>query len=201
MLRSRGVNPEGFRTRLLKIVGEGEHAAPPGTRAPFSPRAKKVLELSLREALACGSNAVGPEHILLGIARESNSVAIRILQEGWGLSAKTLLESLPASPPGVAQARRPGPVVDPTVPVERSIAVRIYPSPAVRRLLMTAGASALDDGRTEIEIDDLWVALMREPTALRLAAQLGIDESAVREALARRRSEEPPPASATGSKP
>ena len=51
---------------------------------------------------------------------------------------------------------------------------------------MAAAALALDDGRTEIDIDDVWLALTREPTALRLASELGIDEHKVREAIRRR---------------
>ena len=153
-LRSRGVSLERVRERVLEIVGPGDGDMPPGTQVPFTPRAKKVLELSLREALLHRSMAVGPEHLVLGIARESESIAMRLLTEEWGLSAQTLRGLFPAPVPDVGTVR-PVPVVDPSVRVERSFGIRIDPSPAVRRLLMTAGALALDDGRTEIEIDDV----------------------------------------------
>ncbi len=198
-LRSRGVSLERVRERVLELVRPGDGDMPPGTHAPFTPRAKKVLELSLREALSHGSMAVGPEHLVVGIARESDSIAMRLLTEDWGLSAQTLRELFPASVPDVGTVQRPVPVVDPSVRVDRSIGIRIDPSPAVRRLLMAAGALAVDDGRTEIEIDDVWVALTREPTAQRLAVELGFDEHAVRDAIARRGgSQDPPEASATG---
>jgi hypothetical protein len=57
------------------------------------------------------------------------------------------------------------------------VGVRVDPSPPVLRLLMTAGALAFDGGRAAIDIDDVWVALMREPTAERLAAELDIDRA------------------------
>ena len=68
-----------------------------GSRSPRG--AKKVLELALREALALGTNAVGTEHLLLGIAREPESVAMRILREGWDLYPEAIrgavIETLP----------------------------------------------------------------------------------------------------------
>jgi ATP-dependent Clp protease ATP-binding subunit ClpC len=197
-LRSRGVSLDRVRERVLELVGPGDGDMPPGTHAPFTPRAKKVLELSLREALSHGSMAVDTEHLVLGIARESESIAMRLLTEEWGLSEETLRELFPAPAPDVATVRRPVPVVDPSAWVERSFGIRIDQSPTVRRLLMAASALALDDGRTEIEIDDVWVALTREPTAQRVAVELGIDERAVRDAISRQRgSQDPPEASAS----
>ena len=63
----------------MRIVGEGEHEAQ--GQIPFTPRAKKVLELALREALSLGHNYIGTEHILLGLVRESEGVAARILND------------------------------------------------------------------------------------------------------------------------
>ncbi len=112
-LRSQGVSLERARARVLERVGPGDGDMPPGTRVPFTPRAKKVLELSLREALSHGSMAVGPEHLVLGIARESESIAMHVLTEEWGLSAQTLRELFRASAPDVGTVQRPVPVVDP----------------------------------------------------------------------------------------
>jgi hypothetical protein len=201
VLRSRGVSLDGLRVRVLEIVGVGEDDLPPDVPVPFTPRAKKVLELALREALALGTNSVGPEHLLLGIARENESVAMRILAE-CGLPAEVIrgamVESMPAPQPALIPSDRDVPVPG-IVPRQRSMGVRVNPSPPVRRLLMAAGALALDDGRTEIDIDDVWVALTREPTAVQLAADLGLDEPAVRAAIARRGAAvEPPEASASG---
>jgi ATP-dependent Clp protease ATP-binding subunit ClpA len=198
VLRARAVSEEAFRARLLEIVPGDEHEPPPGTRLPFAPRAKKVLELALREALALGTNAVGTEHLLLGIARERESVAIRILREGWDLYPEAIrgavIESLPEPQQRLIPANRgvPVPVVE---PAERSLGFRVDPSPSVRRLLIAAGALALDDGRTQIEIDDVWLALTREPTAIQLASALGIDADKVRAAINAATSD-PPEASA-----
>jgi ATP-dependent Clp protease ATP-binding subunit ClpC len=63
----------------MRIVGEGEHDSQ--GQIPFTPRAKKVLELALREALSLGHNYIGTEHILLGLVRESEGVAARILND------------------------------------------------------------------------------------------------------------------------
>ena len=73
------VSLEAVRAEITRIVGEGEHEAQ--GQIPFTPRAKKVLELALREALSLGHNYIGTEHILLGLVRESEGIAARILTE------------------------------------------------------------------------------------------------------------------------
>ena len=73
------VSLEDVRGEIMRIVGEGEHEAQ--GQIPFTPRAKKVLELALREALSLGHNYIGTEHILLGLVRESEGVAARILND------------------------------------------------------------------------------------------------------------------------
>lgn len=201
VLRARGVSEDAVRVRLLEIVsGEEQRERPPGAQLPFTPRAKKVLELSFRESLALGTNSVGTEHLLIGIALEAESVAMRILREGWGLYPEAIrgavIEALPA---GLIPADRgvPVPVVE---PVARSVGgVQVVPSVPLRRLLMTAASMALDDGRTEIEIDDVWLALTRERTAIRLASELGIDEKKIREAIRRRDSAIDPPEASAGA--
>jgi hypothetical protein len=75
------------RTQVARIVGEGEDA--PSGQLPFTPRAKKVLELSLREGLSLGHNYVGTEHILLGLVRENDGVAARILLD-FGVDAEKI---------------------------------------------------------------------------------------------------------------
>jgi hypothetical protein len=68
---------EEVRAQVARIVGQGDEVTT--GQIPFTPRAKKVLELALREALSLDHNYIGPEHILLGLVRESNGVAARIL--------------------------------------------------------------------------------------------------------------------------
>jgi ATP-dependent Clp protease ATP-binding subunit ClpC len=76
-LESLGISLEAVRTQVEEIIGHGERA--PTGRIPFTPRAKKVLELSLREALQLGHNYIGTEHILLGLVREGEGVAAQVL--------------------------------------------------------------------------------------------------------------------------
>ncbi len=77
MLSTLDVTVEEVRTQVARIVGEGEGSSM--VQIPFTPRAKKVLELSLLEAQSLGHDYIGPEHILLGLVREGQGVANRIL--------------------------------------------------------------------------------------------------------------------------
>ena len=76
-LESMDISLNGVREQVQEIIGEGSHA--PSGHIPFTPRAKKVLELSLREALQLGHNYIGTEHILLGLIREGEGVAAQVL--------------------------------------------------------------------------------------------------------------------------
>ena len=76
-LESLGISLEAVREQVEEIIGQGQQA--PSGHIPFTPRAKKVLELSLREALQLGHNYIGTEHILLGLIREGEGVAAQVL--------------------------------------------------------------------------------------------------------------------------
>src|ERR1700753_1847353 len=76
-LESLGTRLEAVRQQVEEIIGQGQQA--PSGHIPFTPRAKKVLELSLREALQLGHNYIGTEHILLGLIREGDGVAAQVL--------------------------------------------------------------------------------------------------------------------------
>jgi len=76
-LEALGISLEGVRAQVEEIIGQGQQA--PSGHIPFTPRAKKVLELSLREALQLGHNYIGTEHILLGLIREGEGVAAQVL--------------------------------------------------------------------------------------------------------------------------
>ena len=78
-LESLHISLATVRGDIESTVGKGE--ATPAGHIPFTPRAKKVLELSLREALQLGHNYIGTEHILLGLVREGEGVAARVLQK------------------------------------------------------------------------------------------------------------------------
>ena len=76
-LESMTISLEAVRSQVEEIIGQGQQA--PSGHIPFTPRAKKVLELSLREALQLGHNYIGTEHILLGLIREGEGVAAQVL--------------------------------------------------------------------------------------------------------------------------
>src|SRR6266700_224587 len=78
-LESMNISLEAVRSQVEEIIGQG--GSSPSGHIPFTPRAKKVLELSLREALQLGHNYIGTEHILLGLIREGEGVAAQVLQK------------------------------------------------------------------------------------------------------------------------
>src|SRR5438445_3950840 len=90
VLGELGVTLEAIRDQVARIVGQGDEVS--SGQIPFTPRAKKVLELALREALALGHNWIGTEHVLLGLARENEGVAARILLD-LGVTADRIAET------------------------------------------------------------------------------------------------------------
>ena len=91
-LESLDIRVDDVRMQVSQIVGIGEEAT--SGQIPFTPRAKKVLELALREALAIGQNYIGTEHILLGLVRENEGVAARIMLELGATSDRVREETL-----------------------------------------------------------------------------------------------------------
>jgi ATP-dependent Clp protease ATP-binding subunit ClpC len=77
VLESLGVTLEGARAQVARIIGPGDE--PSTGEIPFTPRAKKALELSLREAMSLGHGSIGTEHILLGLVRVEGGVAAQVL--------------------------------------------------------------------------------------------------------------------------
>jgi ATP-dependent Clp protease ATP-binding subunit ClpC len=93
VLEARGVTLKQVRERVKDTVGVGEEVAT--GQIPFTPRAKKVLERALREALTLGHNHIGTEHLLLGLAREVRGVGARILFE-LGISPREVAADVTA---------------------------------------------------------------------------------------------------------
>ena len=122
VLDSLGVGFEDVRSQVARIVGEGDEVTT--GQIPFTPRAKRVLELSLREGLSLGHNYIGTEHLLLGLARENEGVAIQILLD-FGADAEKIRNEVigllsserPAATPGTTPM--PGPAS--TYPVGRVV--------------------------------------------------------------------------------
>jgi ATP-dependent Clp protease ATP-binding subunit ClpC len=91
VLAELGVELHAVRSQVSQIVGLGEGATT--GQIPFTPRAKKVLELSLREARRLGHEYIGTEHVLLGLARENEGVAVGLLVK-LGIDAETIREAV-----------------------------------------------------------------------------------------------------------
>jgi ATP-dependent Clp protease ATP-binding subunit ClpC len=137
VLETLDVTLEGTRAQVAAIIGQGEEVAT--GQIPFTPRAKKVLELSLREALSLGHNFIGTEHLLLGLVRENQGVASRILLD-FGVDAEKIRSQLIQMLGG-----RPGEVRPVPVPARR----RAVASLPAGRLLIGAwllGAVTLGAG-------------------------------------------------------
>jgi ATP-dependent Clp protease ATP-binding subunit ClpA len=105
VLQSSGMSLDGARDEVVAIVGSGK--ATPSGHIPFTPRAKKTLELSLREAVNLGHNYIGTEHILLGLIREGDGVAAQIMKKHGDLGA-IRAAVLDAVPEGEAKESRRG---------------------------------------------------------------------------------------------
>jgi ATP-dependent Clp protease ATP-binding subunit ClpA len=91
VLESLAVTVERVRPQVVRIVGSGEEVA--SGQIPFTPRAKKVLELALREALRVGHNYIGTGHLLLGLVAEGDGVAMCVLKD-LGIDGQTLQTAL-----------------------------------------------------------------------------------------------------------
>jgi ATP-dependent Clp protease ATP-binding subunit ClpA len=161
-VKTLGLRVEDVRARLLELVPHGEAAS--SGQLPFTPRAKRALEMALREALSRGNNDVGAEHILLGLSRgDADGVAMRLLQQSE-VTPDQVREAVgaaaPEPRPAVLKARRRERRV--SAPSAR---IGVDLSAEANRLLMSAGARALDDGRTLITIADIEAALRRHHEA------------------------------------
>lgn len=179
-LSSLGVTLEGARERVVRIVGRGEEES--AGQIPFTPRAKKVLELALREALSFGHNWIGPEHILFGIAVENEGVASRILLE-FGADPEKIrsavmpgFKSIPPGGPrqtaGLRYTRPPmdvdwlGSLTEVIWPLGSEIRQELGRSPDLGDLLLaiacargTVAGQALQE--MAVDLDALWGAIER----------------------------------------
>jgi ATP-dependent Clp protease ATP-binding subunit ClpC len=107
VLESLDITVEEVRAQVARIVGQGDEVTT--GQIPFTPRAKKVLDLSLREALSLGHNHIGTEHILLGLARENEGVAAQILLD-FGVDAETIRKEMKRRLSGLPGEHRVGSV-------------------------------------------------------------------------------------------
>jgi ATP-dependent Clp protease ATP-binding subunit ClpC len=183
-----GMTQAGTREEVKARVGSG--SAPPKGKIPFTPRAKKVLELSLREALSLHHNYIGTEHILLGLVREGEGAAAQILTEHAGdLAAvrQAVLDLLPAAealqgrrwlrrrsvPPDIRETDQPG---------EPGDQAGMPTTPAADAGLAEAARLA---GNQPVGSHHLLLAALADPdsAAARTLTGLGVNLDEAREAL------------------
>ncbi len=196
VLDSLEVTAERTRAQVVRIVGSGEEVT--AGQIPFTPRAKKVLELALREALSLGHNYIGTEHILLGLVRENEGVAARVLLD-FDADAQKIRNEVVRMLSG-PDYRVGGTGRDLVRGFDEGI--RVVQTARVRQLLMTAAARALDDGRSEIRVRDVLHAIAGDEKTAPWLADVGLDlliaelepeEAGLREAIERHRARRKPP--------
>ena len=163
-LESMDVSLDAVRAQVVEIIGEGQ-AAPSG-HIPFTPRAKKVLELSLREALQLGHNYIGTEHILLGLIHEGEGVAAKAL-ESMGISLEAVRQEVEEI---IGQGTEP--------PVGH-----IPFTPRAKKVLELSLREGLQMGHKYIGTEFLLLGLIREGegVAAQVLVKLGADLPRVRQ--------------------
>jgi ATP-dependent Clp protease ATP-binding subunit ClpA len=185
VLTGFGMSLDGVRLEVVAMVGEGQHEGP--QRIPFTPRAKKVLELALREALQLKHNYIGTEHILLGLIREGDGVAAKILREHGDPSAMRaeIIELVPAwtgAQAALARVqfrRRDG---QPAGPGEFAVEFEPVATPATDTTLAEAARLA---GAQPVGSHHLLLAALADPAsaAAKALISLGVDLDQAKDAL------------------
>jgi ATP-dependent Clp protease ATP-binding subunit ClpA len=188
ILEEFGMSREGVREEVIAKVGIGKGKAQTG-HIPFTPRAKKVLELALREALQLRHNYIGTEHLLLGLIREDEGVAVQIMRSHADLLAlrAAVLDRVPAG------EGEEGTLVGPTALLRRVRARHWGPrdggdvgdvgaTPATDATLTEAARLA---GGSPVGSHHLLLAALADPNsaAARTLASLGVDLDQARESL------------------
>jgi ATP-dependent Clp protease ATP-binding subunit ClpA len=194
-LGALGIRLEAVRARVEEIVGRGEST--PSGHIPFTPRAKKVLELSLREALQFGHNYIGTEHLLLGLIREGEGVAATVLV-GLGADLESVRQKVVQLLSGYQgpESKEAGVTVQAGRAFELLRSVRGGAAAPVGlddlvlrrftvascRVLLLAESEALRLGHTSVRSEHLLLGLLAddEGDAAAVLAGVGIDRATVR---------------------
>ncbi len=185
-LASLSISLEAVRAQVVEVVGQGE-TPPPEGHIPFTPRAKKVFELSLREALQLGHDYIGTEHLLLGLVREGQGVAAQVLVS-MGANLKPLRDQVVRLLKGNSGPEAPtGDFDSATWPSalgeERWLTAQRTMSGRSREVLERALGEALAAPAPEIEPEHLLLALLGDVDLLRRA---GFDPQEIRRRLVER---------------
>jgi ATP-dependent Clp protease ATP-binding subunit ClpA len=186
VLESFGLSLEGTRQEVAAMIGPGK--SDPKGHIPFTPRAKKTLELSLREALQLHHNYIGTEHILLGLIREGDGVAAQIMKKHTDLILirMAVLDLLPGASSEGGQHRRwlrrrgtPTLTGEPDTSADQQ---ELSATPAADTTLSEAARLA---GLKPVGSHHLLLAALADPdtAAARALASLGVDLGRARDAL------------------
>ncbi len=174
VLNSLGITLERARPQVRRIIGSASGIT--SGQIPFTPRARTAFELAHNEAATLGVDYVDPGRLLLGILRDADGIAVRVLHK-LGADAQHVREAVGPTPPD------PGPtVLHPAAPGVRAT-VQVAPGPVVDRLVRLAAAQALEHDRSEIAVDDILIALVRDRDTAPILHELGIDEPAIQAVL------------------
>jgi ATP-dependent Clp protease ATP-binding subunit ClpC len=177
VLKIMGVSLEAVRSQIEDIIGQGSTA--PAGHIPFTPRAKKVLELALREALQLGHDYIGTEHLLLGLIREGEGVAAQVLQKLGanmeGVRAQVIQTLTGYQTSGVTE------VLEGVPEVRHHLGKYVF-SEEGWAILETAKHASEELGRSEIGSTDFLLALIttEDPAVGELLETWGVDREAVR---------------------
>jgi len=184
-LQSFGFSLAGTRDEVTAVVGAGAGEKMSG-HIPFTPRAKKTLELALREALQLHHNYIGTEHVLLGVIREGNGVGAQVLQQHADLATiRAAMLDLVGASPEASRARRwlrrLGSVAG-SEAAGQGESSAWSATPAADTTLSEAGRLA---GAQPVGSHHLLLAALTDPdsAAARTLAGLGVDLDQAREAL------------------
>lgn len=186
VLESLDITVERVRAQVVRIVGSCEEVT--SGQIPFTPRAIKVLELAPREALSLGHNYIGTEHILLGLVRENEGVAARILLDFDADSEKIRNEV-------VRMLVNPGRSYTPAHPQRPSpqAFLHVETDEGVSTLMQTVATGIAQHLGRPVDAGDLLVAFASVPDGLvaRTLTALGIDAAALDAAVAEARRQPP----------
>jgi ATP-dependent Clp protease ATP-binding subunit ClpA len=187
VLASLGITLEEVRAQVVRIVGEGSEDAPGAL--PFTPRAKKTLELALREALSLGHRFIGTERILLGLVSVEQGVAVRVFE---GLEAEIEPEDVRARVLQFAGERGEEPAAPAARPAPRELPL----DHATARVLVRAQDEALALRHDSLRPEHIVLGLLGEHgLAARVLGALEITAEGVRAELVEVAGPEAPPAS------
>lgn len=185
VLHSFDITLERARGEVVRIVGVGTHVST--GQLPFTPEAKRVMEQASHEVRENGPTYIGTEHLLLALLSLGEGVPIRILLDCDAKPDRVRQAVLRALAGRAPAPQRPAAAEPPASGNGFEEWIRVGPGAGLRRLLMVAGARALDEGREDIQPRDVLLALTRDEHTGPLLAELGVDDVAIARALERRR--------------